>query len=298
MTVAINTTAMRSSAHGIGRYVSAMLTELLRADPGRYLIYSTPTHFSRWRSLGALELRRAPAARGLRLIWEQARLPALLQREGVSVLWGPAHAVPIWKTTRQVLTVHDLTWFNYPSLHTRGKGAYFRAMLRIATRRADRIVASSATTARDLEQILHVDPNRIRTVLLAPDASFRPATETAKTHVGIAYDLPSEFILALGVVEPRKNLLSLLRAVEALARRGMEVGGASVGIGVRARLRHADTPTRRWPRALGCRSWKPWRVERLWLPPPHPRFRKWPAMRRSWSMRMISTIWLRRWGGS
>jgi len=223
MTVAINTTAMRSSAHGIGRYVSAMLTELLRADPGRYLIYSTPTHFSRWRSLGALELRRAPAARGLRLIWEQARLPALLQREGVSVLWGPAHAVPIWKTTRQVLTVHDLTWFNYPSLHTRGKGAYFRAMLRIATRRADRIVASSATTARDLEQILHVDPNRIRTVLLAPDASFRPATETAKTHVGIAYDLPSEFILALGVVEPRKNLLSLLRAVEALARRGQPV---------------------------------------------------------------------------
>lgn len=223
MTVAVNTTAMRSSAHGIGRYVGAMLAELLAADSDRYVIYSTPAHFSRWKALGAHRLRAAPSARGLRLLWEQLRLPALLRREGAAVLWGPAHAIPIWRTSRQVLTVHDLTWFNFPSLHTRLKGAYFRSMLRIATRRADLIVASSETTARDLERILHVPPERIRTILLAPDASFRPAPDVARNHVRIAYDLPPRFILALGVVEPRKNLLTLVRAVEGLARAGQEV---------------------------------------------------------------------------
>ena len=214
---------MRSTAHGIGRYVGAMLTELLAHDRDRYLIYSTPALVPRWRALGASRLRRAPSARGLRLAWEQLRLPALLRDERANVLWGPAHAVPIWKTTRQVLTVHDLTWFNYPTLHTRLKGAYFRAMLRIATRRADLIVASSQTTAADLQRILQVAPERIRTILLAPDASFQPASEVAIKHVRVAYDLPVRFVLALGVVEPRKNLLTLVRAVEALAVSGEPV---------------------------------------------------------------------------
>ena len=223
MTVAINTLAMRSSAHGIGRYVGAMVGELLRVEPDRYLIFSAPSQFDSWRTQGARHLGAAPASRGLRLAWEQTQLPARLARDHVSVLWGPAHAVPLWKTTRQVLTVHDLTWFNYPALHTRVKGIYFRTMLRIATHRADRIVASSATTAEDLERILHVDPARIRTVLLAPDASFRPAEPAAQAHVRVAYDLPAQFVLALGVVEPRKNLISLVRAVETLAQHGQRI---------------------------------------------------------------------------
>ena len=220
MTVAINTLAMRSPAHGVGRYIGGIVPELLREDAGRYLIYSAPSFVERWRAAGARRVKAVTPVRGFRLLWEQTLLPADLRGERAAVFWGPAHAVPLWRTTRQVLTIHDLTWFTLPHLHSRLKAAYFRTMLRATSRRADRIVASSRATANDVECILKVPHDRIRVVLLAPDQAFRPASAAAIDAARRRYDLPREFILSLGVIEPRKNLRGLVAAVDHWAAKG------------------------------------------------------------------------------
>jgi alpha-1,3-rhamnosyl/mannosyltransferase len=220
VTVAINTLAMRSEQHGFGRYISAMVRELLRQEPERFLIYSARELMGEWRAWGARRVKSGPARRDPRLLWEQTVLPADLRREQATVLWGPAQALPIWKTARQVVTIHDLTPFTHARYLPYGRVAYFRGMLRAVTRRADRVVVVSRATAEEVERILRIDPARIRVIPEAVGPEFQPGSSTARAAVRERYGLPDRFILSLGVIEPRKNLPRLLQAVALLNHAG------------------------------------------------------------------------------
>jgi glycosyltransferase involved in cell wall biosynthesis len=220
MTVAINTLAMRSEQYGFGRYIGAMVRELLRQEPERYLIYSHPELMAEWRSWGARRVKSGPARRDPRLLWEQTVLPADLRRERPTVLWGPGQGLPLWKTTRQVITIHDLTPFTHARFLPYGRALYFRAMLRGVSRRADRVVAISRATAAEIEAVLHVDPARIRVIPEAAAETFSPVDALAVTAVRHHYHLPERFVLALGLVEPRKNLRMLIEAMARLSQQG------------------------------------------------------------------------------
>jgi glycosyltransferase involved in cell wall biosynthesis len=220
MTVAINTLAMRSEQYGFGRYIGAMVRELLRQEPERFLIYSARELMGAWRSQGARRVKSGPARRDPRLLWEQTVLPADLRRERVTVLWGPAQALPLWKTTRQVVTIHDLTPFTHARYLPYGRVAYFRGTLRAVARRADRVVVDSRATAGEVERMLRIDPGRIRVIPAAVGPQFQPGDGAARTAVRARYGLPEHFILSLGVIEPRKNLLRLLQAVAVLNHAG------------------------------------------------------------------------------
>jgi glycosyltransferase involved in cell wall biosynthesis len=220
VTVAINTLAMRSEQYGFGRYIGAMVRQLLRQEPERFLIYSARELMGEWRAWGARRVKSGPARRDPRLLWEQTVLPADLRRERATVLWGPAQALPLWKTTRQVVTIHDLTPFTHAGYLPYGRVAYFRGMLRAVTRRADRVVVVSRATAEEVERILRIDSARIRVIPEAVGPQFQPGAGTARAAVRERYGLPDRFILALGVIEPRKNLPRLLQAVALMNHAG------------------------------------------------------------------------------
>jgi glycosyltransferase involved in cell wall biosynthesis len=221
LSVAINTLAMRSEQYGFGRYIGAMVRELLRQEPERFLIYSARELMGDWRAWGARRVKSGPAQRDPRLLWEQTVLPADLRRERAAVLWGPAQALPLWKTTRQVVTIHDLTPFTHARYLPYGRVAYFRGMLRAATRRADRVVVVSRATAVEVIRLLRIDPGRIRLIPEAVGPEFQPGAAAARAAVREQYELPERFILSLGVIEPRKNLPRLLQAVALLNHAGI-----------------------------------------------------------------------------
>jgi glycosyltransferase involved in cell wall biosynthesis len=221
LSVAINTLAMRSEQYGFGRYIGAMVRELLRQEPERFLIYSARELMGDWRAWGARRVKSGPAQRDPRLLWEQTVLPADLRRERATVLWGPAQALPLWKTTRQVVTIHDLTPFTHARYLPYGRVAYFRGMLRAVTRRADRVVVVSRATAEEVVRILRIDPGRIRLIPEAVGPEFQPGAAAARAAVRERYGLPERFILSLGVIEPRKNLPRLLQAVALLNHAGI-----------------------------------------------------------------------------
>ncbi len=136
---------------------------------------------------------------------------------------GPLHArVPL------VVTVHDLAVFRHPGAFNRWTRTYSRALVPRVVRTAQRVIAVSEFTRRELVDVLHVAEERIRVVPNAVGAPFDVAGPRAD----------GEYVLAVGTVEPRKNLPRLaaaarrvgveLRIVGARGWGDVDVGGNGV----------------------------------------------------------------------
>src|SRR6185437_804371 len=109
-------------------------------------------------------------ARGARLIWEQTVLPRRARQLGLDVLHSPHYTAPLrCQPVRSVITFHDATFILFPELHQRVKRAFFPRMMRLTSRRADRIITDSESTRRDVIASCGVDPSRIDTVHIAAD---------------------------------------------------------------------------------------------------------------------------------
>jgi glycosyltransferase involved in cell wall biosynthesis len=113
-----------------------------------------------------------------------------------------------------VLTVYDLILFLNPGMaRSRAAGAYYRAMLPLAVRRANVVVAASPFTAGQLTETFGVERDKLRVIEVGLDHgrwNARPAAETLTVRA--AYGLPSEFLLYVGTTKTHKNLSTLLAA--------------------------------------------------------------------------------------
>jgi glycosyltransferase involved in cell wall biosynthesis len=212
---------------GIGRYaheLTAALTALDR-DNEYSAFYNAPRGDERPNPpldrLPARTLRLA--ARPWRLRVMLADLLGLTQDQLLppcDVFHATDHLLPPLSHARTVLTVFDLTFRLFPQHHLPLNRWYSTLMLPRFARRADAILTISENTRRDLLNWIRLPADKVRVTYLGHGPAFRPidgVTELA--HIRARYTLPDQFILYLGTIEPRKNLVMLLDAYEILRRR-------------------------------------------------------------------------------
>jgi glycosyltransferase involved in cell wall biosynthesis len=118
---------------------------------------------------------------------------------------------------RLVVTIYDLSFITHPELHLPANVAHCLAGTRLAIEQADAIIAISEHTRRDLLERLDAPAERITVTPLAHDPDFARVVDPRRLDAARKrYALPEQFVLFLGALEPRKNLLRLLDAYAAL----------------------------------------------------------------------------------
>ncbi len=161
-------------------------------------------------------------------LWTHVGLAADLWRDPPHVLFIPAHVVPLLPPRIPiVVTVHDLGFEHVPEAHPRGQRWYLRWSTLHSARKATHILADSQATAQDLERLYRVPRDKITVVY--PGYVQLPAVSADDVHaVRRQYGLHFPYILHLGTIQPRKNVLRLL---DAFARLGEihAVGGNPSG---------------------------------------------------------------------
>jgi glycosyltransferase involved in cell wall biosynthesis len=156
--------------------------------------------------------------------WYPVGLPRRARVVGADVLHCTIYRGPLRARVPVLLTVHDLAVLRHPEVFPAWTRLYGRTALTPTLRAADRVVAVSEFTKHETVELAGVDPQRIDVVPNGVDAVFRPD--------GVATE--GEYALAVGTLEPRKNLP---RVVEATARAGVslrvagERGWGGVGVG-------------------------------------------------------------------
>jgi glycosyltransferase involved in cell wall biosynthesis len=150
---------------------------------------------------------------------EQLLLPWLAARARIDVLHSLASTAPAWGRFARVVTVHDLIYRIHPRAHENLRALGMRVLVPLAVRRSDRVIAVSATTRRDLVELLGAPAARIDVVPSGPGASRRavPLPEEAiRARLALG---DREVLLALSAKRAHKNLGALLDALAALPSR-------------------------------------------------------------------------------
>lgn len=145
-----------------------------------------------------------------RILWEQSALAVLSRR--LDLLHGLAYAVPLLAACPTVITVHDLSFMRFPDAFRPFNRAYLTFITRSATRRAARVIAVSESTRQDVVRFCGVPADRVVVIPNGVSGAFHPVRPGEAAAFRQRQRLPEHFVLFLGTLEPRKNLLGLLEA--------------------------------------------------------------------------------------
>ena len=152
-----------------------------------------------------------------RVLWEQCVQPLALRRIGADLVHGPVFIGPLCAPCPVVLTIHDLGFIRFPRACRPAHRHYLTIMTRLSARRARRLIAVSEHTASEASSLLGVQRDRIDVVYHGVDPQFRPLPPDQVIDFRRRQGLPARFVLFVGTLEPRKNLLRLVDAFSRLA---------------------------------------------------------------------------------
>ena len=235
MKIAIDGHPLVPPRAGIGQYTYQLIKALARVEPAhQYLVMYPPlTRSLRVREVPVFDEKcvRVVSEGRLRFLWFRARRkfryklgmgPPVERSIGSFDVYHATnyvftHAV---KRARRVVTIHDMTLMLFPEWHPRARVSSMTHEITRSLEIADHILADSAATKDDIVKQVSIRPERISVVPLAADRSFKPMpaaeTQQALSDWGLVRD---GYLLFMGTIEPRKNLLRLLQAVEVAGSR-------------------------------------------------------------------------------
>lgn len=211
---------------GLGNYSRFVVQALQMEYPENEYVLFTPAVKAR-KEVAAFQhapfqVHAAGVPAFLRSYWRSVELARVARHRQVTVFHGLSNELPLRAAAGlpMVCTVHDLIFERYPQLYPPIDRAIYRMKMRHVCRVADRIVAISAQTARDVEEFFEVESQRIRIVYQGCAPMFyQTATVAQQLAAKQKYQLPDEFVLVVGTLEVRKNAALVLRALAALPRR-------------------------------------------------------------------------------
>jgi glycosyltransferase involved in cell wall biosynthesis len=203
MRVAIDVSPLAQTRAGTARYLKGLMRELERHDD----VAVSPRSFGGKNRLSTL-MRDG--------IW----YPFLLGRErAADVLHCPTYRGPLRSSVPLVVTVHDLAVLRHPEAFNRWTRTYSPRVVPGVLRTARRVIAVSQFTRRELVELLGVPDEKIRVV---PNAVGDEFTREGPAEKG-------DYVLAVGTLEPRKNLDRLVEAVRSTDRELRVVGARGWG---------------------------------------------------------------------
>lgn len=212
MRIGFDITPLSVPRSGVGTYTACLLDHLRQAGEEIVPLSHYPDGY-RW----SPEVDSPPSRPINKTAWMQFVLPWKLRRLGLDLCHFTNSVAPLWTPCPSVITIHDMTLWLHPSYHPRRRLAAMRPVIPLVARRAAAIITVSRSARDDIVRLLDVAPEKVTVIYEAPDAVFSPIhDEAALAALQRQYQLPSQFILHVGTLEPRKNLVRLLEAYAGL----------------------------------------------------------------------------------
>lgn len=225
MNIAIDGTIIREEITGTGFYITNLINGLVKIDNlNSYYIFGDEENLKRYINIEDKKnfkiIHKRFKNRILRVLWEYFILPFELKKLKIIILHSPNYITPLFKFGfKIILTIHDLTFLLFPEKYTITKRLLFNKMIRIFIKMADKIIAVSENTKKDILNFYNVPGNKVVVTYESyPDYYNYFIDKDKAKEVSKKYGIGANFILYVGMIEPRKNILSLLKAFVELGK--------------------------------------------------------------------------------
>ena len=150
--------------------------------------------------------------------WRTMGIVKDIRKEGIGLYHGLSNELPfhIDRTgAKSIVTIHDLIFLKYPQFYSWVDRLIYNTKAKYACKVADRIIAVSECTKRDIVSNYGIDPSKISVVYQGCFPIFKEkVTDMKKAEVKNRYSLPENYLLSLGSIEERKNILLVVKALK------------------------------------------------------------------------------------
>ncbi len=202
---------------GIHVYIAETLRHLPRHEALQYTIFNgDPPDFlaqeqftvsqSGWRTDHPIK----------RILWEQLGWGPAARTQRVDLLHSMAFVTPLLSAIPAVVTVYDLSFFRYPERYPKSQRLYLQSQTRRSCRAAKQVITISESGRDDVHHLFDIPYERISVAYPGLSPHFRPPTAGAAAQFRQNPAVPERYILHVGTLQPRKNLLVLLDALAQL----------------------------------------------------------------------------------
>lgn len=208
---------------GLGNYSRYIVEILARFYPDtEYLLFApVKKDNARLHTLLSLKNVRFLFASGfwkmLPSIWRVGPATVDIERNGVDIFHGLSNELPVGIQTagcKSVVTIHDLIFIRYPQYYKPIDRIIYRWKFRYACRKADKVIAVSECTKRDILSYFQIPSEKVEVVYQGCHPDYKKEiTADEVARVRQVYQLPSEYILYVGSIEARKNLMLVVKAL-------------------------------------------------------------------------------------
>lgn len=223
MKIAFDVSYIQKNRAGIGRHALQLLKSLLSEDPeNEYTLHgwSFGIDFQQITDLQTRKTIRSVAripGNLKRFYWNTLRAPNIETIIGdVDVFHSTDPLTPPTATAKRIATVHDLAYKKFPELFERRVISWDKHVVK-SLGSADAIIVPSESTRGDLIEICSIDPSVIHVVRLPIDDLFEnEADVNNRVDIREQFNLAKPYMLFVGTLEPRKNIITIVKAFELL----------------------------------------------------------------------------------
>jgi glycosyltransferase involved in cell wall biosynthesis len=148
-----------------------------------------------------------------RFVWDQFSYPARARRAKVDLLHQPCFSAPLFFSGPVVITIHDIISILFPENIPFASRMFYSKWMPLTYGKASEIITISQSTANDITRVLKIPPEKITVIHSAVDEKFeKPTSADEVEKAKKKYNLPKDYLLHIGTLEPRKNLGFLIEA--------------------------------------------------------------------------------------
>ncbi len=214
------------NATGLGNYGRFVVNGLSKFYPeNRYILYSPNEGNKQLRkrvnSNDSISYRYPTGvSKYFPSLWRSYNIINELKKDNLSVFHGLSNELPLnikKSGIQSVVTIHDLIFIRYPYLYKAIDRGIYNHKFKQACIQSDKIIAVSQQTKEDIISFFHIKPDKIEVQYQGCDPLFYQAVhENEKDGIKDKYNILKHYILYVGSIEERKNLLLLVKAFKDL----------------------------------------------------------------------------------
>ena len=216
MRIGLDGIPLAATKTGIGHYTFELSSTLARTNPDDDFQLISPVPFVSPFDHHAPNLQKIEAPK--RKSWWLFGLPLYIRSQRLSLFHGTNYEIPFWNGCPTILSIHDLSLLLHPKTHPGNLVRRARFRLPLMARRATRVITATEFVKKEVAEHLQVDLANISVTPYAPRRNFRPLPLIEAEQTRIRLGIAEKFILFVGTIEPRKNLITLLRAFSEVLR--------------------------------------------------------------------------------
>jgi glycosyltransferase involved in cell wall biosynthesis len=233
MNIGIDARVLERKMTGVGRYLKDILHSFPHDKENKYYLFSTSK--INFGSELFIEINTGKSKFPEKIYspyWLNFILPEILKENNIDMFFSPNNLLPRKKLhCKSVLVIHDLLHIVDKNYHPFFYKQYLKFQMPYSISASDVIVTISESTKTDIYKYYEVDKEKIVTIYPIPDLKFRPinVSESEVNSLKAKYNLPDNYILYVGVLEKRKNIMGILKIADLLKLKYLDLSFVLVG---------------------------------------------------------------------